>query len=91
MGRYYPSARGEHSAREGGEGTDHLEGVVPSLCSFTDPNIYYQTFTNYDEVNFYRESLFQIIPKSNFDLHDTLLFDEKVKEEEKANLKERAK
>jgi hypothetical protein len=40
------------------------------LFRFTDPNIYYQTFAEYKDVNFYRESLFQIIPKSNFDLHD---------------------
>ena len=42
---------------------------------FTNPNIYYQTYEQYDEVNFYRESLFQILPKSNFDFHDQLLLD----------------
>ena len=41
--------------------------------------MYYQTYENYDEVNFYRESLFQILPKSNFDLHDQLQNDENLK------------
>jgi hypothetical protein len=52
------------------------------MLSFTDSNIYYQTYEQFDEVNFYRESLFQILPKSNFDLHDQYLeylANEKVK------------
>lgn len=91
MGRYHPSPWCEHRPRQRSEGSHHFERVIRFRCRFTDPNIYYQTFEKYDEVNFYRESLFQVIPKSNFDLHDQLLFDEKVKEEEKANLRERAK
>ncbi len=75
MGRYNPHPRSEHGARQVGEGTHNFEGVQQPPLSFTDPNVYYQTYQNYDEVNFYRESLFQILPKSNFDLHDQLLND----------------
>ena len=42
------------------------------IFRFTDPNMYYQIYQNFEEVNFYRESLFQILPKSNFDMHDQL-------------------
>lgn len=79
MGRHHSSSWSEHCARQVGQGAHHFERVQTSPFRFTDPNIYYQTYSQYDEVNFYRESLFQIIPKSNFDLHDQLLFDEKVK------------
>lgn len=40
---------------------------------FTDPNIYYQRYTDFNEVNWYRESLFQIIPKTSFHINDELL------------------
>lgn len=30
-----------------------MKGLIISK-GFTDPNIYYQTYNNYDEVNFYR-------------------------------------
>ena len=73
------------------QGSHHIERVLLCSSSFTDPNIYYQTYKQYEDVNFYRESLFQIIPKSNFDLHDQLLLEENVKEEERDALKERAK
>ncbi len=49
------------------------KGYILSQFSFTDSNIYYQTYEKFEEVNFYRESLFQILPKSNFDLHDQYL------------------
>lgn len=40
---------------------------------FTDPNIYYQKYQEFDKVNLYRESLFQILPRSNFDMHDQMM------------------
>lgn len=40
---------------------------------FTDPNIYYQKYNDFKDVNLYRESLFQILPRSNFDMHDQLM------------------
>lgn len=63
-----------------------MKGLIISK-GFTDPNVYYQTYEQYDEVNFYRESLFQILPKSNFDFHDQLLLDESLSLQMKDNLR----
>ena len=79
MGRHHPNPRCQHQPRQVSQGPHHLQRVSPPPLSFTDPNVYYQTYENYDEVNFYRESLFQILPKSNFDLHDQLMNDENLK------------
>ena len=46
------------------------KGTLFHYCRFTDPNIYYQKYKDFKEVNLYRESLFQICPKINFDVHD---------------------
>jgi hypothetical protein len=46
----------------------HLERVLFFLKSFTDSNIYYQKYSKFDKVNFYRESLFQIMPPVSFDI-----------------------
>ena len=75
MGRHHKNPRGEHEPRQVSQGPHHFQRVFPRPLSFTDPNVYYQNYENYDEVNFYRESLFQMLPKSNFDLHDQLLND----------------
>ena len=48
--------------------TYHLERVLFCLKSFTDSNIYYQKYSTFDKVNFYRESLFQIMPPVSFDI-----------------------
>lgn len=42
---------------------------------FTDSNLYYQTYNDFEDVNFYRKSLFQILPRVNLDMHDQLLDD----------------
>lgn len=48
-------------------------GTYLYICSFTDANIYYQIYNEFKDVNFYRESLFQVLPRVNFDMHDQLL------------------
>lgn len=79
MGRYNKNPRSKYHILREHKGSHNIQGVKVLSCRFTDPNVYYQTYEKYDEVNFYRESLFQILPKSNFDLHDQLLNDENQK------------
>ena len=55
------------------KGWSSLKGTSPLILRFTDSDIYYQKFNEFSDVNFYRESLFQILPTSNFDMHDQLL------------------
>lgn len=74
LGRPHPNPRGEPDqvAPRVVKGAHHLEGVRHLPRSFTDANIYYQKYKDFDSVNFYRESLFQVMPRSNFDMHDQL-------------------
>lgn len=70
MGGYNKDSRSEPYEITPGEvkRTYHLERVLFFLKSFTDSNIYYQKYSTFDKVNFYRESLFQIMPPVSFDL-----------------------
>ena len=75
MGRHHPHPRGQPQQVATGaiKRPDHVQRVTAALLSFTDSNIYYQKYSTFDTVNFYRESLFQIIPPSNFDIHDEMI------------------
>jgi inositol 1,4,5-triphosphate receptor type 1/inositol 1,4,5-triphosphate receptor type 3 len=37
---------------------------------FTDSNVYYETYQRFASLNNYRESLFQILPRGSFEIHD---------------------
>lgn len=54
VGRHSSAARCQHGPRQRNEGSDNLKRARSVRLRFTDPNIYYQTYNNYDEVNFYR-------------------------------------
>lgn len=40
---------------------------------FTDNNVYYMNYEQFESINNYRESLFQILPRGAFDIHDEYL------------------
>ena len=48
---------------------DKDDGILLSK-GFTDPFVYYLKCTSLEEVQHYRESLFQILPSSTFHIHD---------------------
>lgn len=49
-----------------------MEGILISK-GFTDPFVYYLKCNSLEEVQHYRESLFQVLPSSTFHVHDELL------------------
>ena len=74
MGRFGSDPRGQsyEGAPARFQGTHSFQGVFLITLRFTDSNIYYQKYGEFENVNLYRESLFQVLPRSNFDIHDQL-------------------
>jgi len=70
MGRHHQDSRSQPDQGAPGEvqRTYHFQRVLSYSKSFTDSNIYYQKYSTFDKVNFYRESLFQIMPPVSFDI-----------------------
>ncbi len=54
MGRRGQNPRGKPLKKEPFEGTSPVQGVLHFLFRFTDSNIYYQRYTDFEQVNFYR-------------------------------------
>ena len=69
------------------ENGEETNGVITSK-SFTDPTLYYQTYRTFKTITNYRESLFQILPKSSFDINDEM---NKASVDKQAGLRGRAK
>lgn len=48
---------------------DSKKGLLTAK-GFTDSNVYYLTYQNFSILNNYRESLFQVLPRGSFEIHD---------------------
>lgn len=52
----------------------YLQGVsVLRYPSFTDQNVYFMATSNVELDNNYRDSLFQILPRGTFEIHDEFI------------------
>lgn len=52
-----------------GKFDDEKKGLIMAK-GFTDSNTYFMTYENFPQINNYRESLFQILPRGALDIHD---------------------
>ena len=50
---------------------EETTGLITSK-SYIDPTLYFQTYNSFKSIPNYRESLFEILPMSSFDINDEL-------------------
>jgi hypothetical protein len=50
---------------------EETTGLITSK-SYIDPTLYFQTYSSFKTIPNYRESLFEILPMSSFDINDEL-------------------
>ncbi|CAD8049274.1 unnamed protein product [Paramecium sonneborni] len=58
--------------RIGGKGNNATKGIITSK-GFFDHAVYFQTYEDMDDINNFRDGIFQILPRGSFEIHDEYL------------------